>query len=81
MLYVPRLRKNILYISALDAKEIMVALINGEVVMCPRGNTIEDAIVIGEEDGGLYKLKGQLEQELVHESMNQVNFGIEGLHM
>ena len=34
-----------------------------------RGNTIEDAKGIGEEDRGLYKLKGQLEQELVHESI------------
>ena len=58
VLYVPWLRKNILYISALDAKGIRVAFINGEVLMCPRGNTIEDAIVIGEEDGCLYKLKG-----------------------
>ena len=35
--------------------------------MWPRGNTIEDATMIGEEDEGLYKLKGQSEQALVHE--------------
>ena len=58
VLYVPQLRKNILSTSALDAKGIRVAFINGEVLICPRGNTIEDAIVIGEEDGFLYKLKG-----------------------
>ena len=37
--------------------------------MWTRGNTIEDATVIGEEDGGMYKLKGQPEQALVHESI------------
>ena len=35
----------------------------------PKGKTIDDAIVIGEEDDGLYKLKGQSKQELVHESI------------
>ena len=34
--------------------------------MCPRGKTIDDAVVIGEQEGGLYKLKGHLEQPLVH---------------
>ena len=37
--------------------------------MWPKGKTIEDATMIGEEDIGLYKLKGQLEQALVHESI------------
>ena len=37
--------------------------------MWPRGKTIDDATIIGEQEGGLYKFKGKLEQELVHESM------------
>ena len=37
--------------------------------MCPREKTIEDATMIGEEDRGLYKMKGQPEQALVHESI------------
>ena len=37
--------------------------------MWPRGNIIEDAIMIGQEDEGLYKLKGHPEQPLVHESI------------
>src|SRR5882757_186879 len=28
--------------------------------------TIDDAVVIGEQEGGLYKLKGHLEQALIH---------------
>ena len=37
--------------------------------MWPRGKAIKDATMIGEEDGGLYKLKGQPKQALVHESI------------
>ena len=37
--------------------------------MWPKAKTIDDAVVIGEEEGGLYRLKGQLEQALVHESI------------
>ena len=35
--------------------------------MWPKGKTIDDAVVIGEQEGGLYKLKGQPEQALVHD--------------
>ena len=69
MLYVPRLKKNLLSISALDAKRMKVAFVDGQVLMWPKGKTIDDATVIGEEDRGLYKLKGQTEQALVHESI------------
>ena len=37
--------------------------------MWPKGKTFDDAIVIGEEEQGLYKLKGQPKQALVHESV------------
>ena len=37
--------------------------------MWPRGKTIDDATIIGEQEGGLYKLKGQPEQSLVHDSI------------
>ena len=69
VLYVPGLKKNLLSISTLDAKGIRVSFVDGQVLMCPRGNTIEDATLIGEEDRGLYKVKGQPEQALVHESI------------
>ena len=31
--------------------------------------TFDDAVVIGEQEGGLYKLKGHLEQALVHDTV------------
>ena len=46
-----------------------VAFIDGQVTMWPKRKTINDAIVIGEQEGGLYKLKGQPEQALVHDSI------------
>ena len=45
VLFVQRLKKNILSISALDAKEMRVAFIDGQVIMWPKGKTIDDAIV------------------------------------
>jgi hypothetical protein len=34
--------------------------------MWPKGKNIEDAIVIGTEEGGLYKLKGHSDETLIH---------------
>ena len=67
VLYVPRLNNNILSISALDEKCMRVSFVDGQVLMLPRGKKIEDGTMIGEEDMGLYNIKGQLEQALVHE--------------
>jgi hypothetical protein len=46
VLYVPGLTKNFISISTLDKKGFRVAFIYGEVLMWPKGKTIEDAIVI-----------------------------------
>ena len=35
--------------------------------MWPKGKTIDDAVVIGEQEGDLYKLKGHPEQALIHD--------------
>ena len=34
-----------------------------------KGKTIDDAILIGEQEGGLYKLKGHPKQALVHDTV------------
>ena len=34
-----------------------------------RGKTMDDATIIREQEGGMYKLKGQPQQALVHDSM------------
>ena len=46
-----------------------VSFVDGQVLMWPKGKTIHDAVVIGKQEGGLYKLKGQPKQALVHDSV------------
>ena len=43
------------------------AFIDGQVIIWPKGKTIDDVVVIEEHEGGLYKLKGYLEQALIHD--------------
>ena len=52
------MKKNLLSIFALDVTGIRVAFVDGQVLMWPKGKTFDDAVVIGEQEGGLYKLKG-----------------------
>jgi transposase InsO family protein len=66
VLYVPGLTKNLLSISALEKKGFRVAFIDGEVLMWAKGETIKEAIIIGKEEGGLYKLKGHSEAAMTH---------------
>jgi hypothetical protein len=56
--YVLGLKKNLLLISALDEKVCRVAFVDGQVLMWPRVKTFDVSVVIGVQEGGLYKLKG-----------------------
>ena len=79
VLYVPGLKKNLLFISSLDNKGYRVSFIDGQVLMWPKGKSIEDVVVIGEEEGGLYKLKGHSETyPLFMRPLALVNYGIGG---
>jgi hypothetical protein len=46
VLYVPCLKKNLLNISTLDKKGFRVAFIDGEVIMWPKGKTIEYELLL-----------------------------------
>jgi hypothetical protein len=70
VLYVPGLKKNLLSISTLDEKGYKVAFVDGQVLMCPRGKTFDDVVVIGVQEGGLYKLKGRSDSTLIHDIVN-----------
>ena len=48
VLFFPGIKKNLLSISALDAKGMGVAFIDGQVIMWPKEKTIDDAVMIGE---------------------------------
>jgi hypothetical protein len=69
VLYVPGLKKNRLSISCLDEKGFIVAFIDGKFFMWPRGKCIDDDVVIGVQEGGLYKLKGYSNSTLVHNTI------------
>ena len=47
VLCVPGLKKKLLSIYASDAKGMRVAFIDGQVLMWPKGKTIDDAVVVG----------------------------------
>jgi hypothetical protein len=66
VLYVPSLEKNLLSISSLEKKGFRVAFIDGEVLMWAKGETLNEAIVIGNEENDLYKLKGHSEATMTH---------------
>ena len=70
VLYVPGLKKNLLSISGLEKKGFRVAFMDGQVLMWPRGRTINDVVVIGVDEGGMYKLKRSLEQALFHSTID-----------
>ena len=53
VLYVPGLKKNLLSISGLEKKGSRVTFVEGQVLMWPKGKTIDDVVVIGVQ-GGLY---------------------------
>ena len=46
-----------------------IAFIDGQVIMWLKGKTINDVVVIEEQEGGLYKLKGYPEQALIHDTV------------
>ena len=50
VLYLPVSKNNLLSISAIDKKGYRVSFIDGKVLMWSKGNTIEDVVVIGEEE-------------------------------
>ena len=80
VLYVPGLKKNLLSISTLDKKGFRVAFVDGEALMWTKGKTIDDAVIIGVEEGGLYKLNGNPYSTLLM-PLAHVSYGIEDLLM
>jgi hypothetical protein len=66
VLYVSGLKKNLLSISSLEKKVFKVSFIDGEVLVWAKGETLNEAIIIGSEENGLYKLKGHSEAAMTH---------------
>jgi hypothetical protein len=66
VLYVLGLKKNLLSISSLAKKGYRLFFIDGEVLMWDKRETLNEAIIIGSEENGLYKLKGHPETTMTH---------------
>ena len=62
VLYVPHLKKNLL----LENKVFRVSFIDGEFLMWAKGETLNEEIIIGSEENGLYKLKGHSNVAMPH---------------
>ena len=58
VLFVPGLNKNLLSISALDAKGMRVASIDVQVLMWPKGKTIDNAVVPWRARGRFIQIEG-----------------------
>jgi hypothetical protein len=53
-------------------KDSEFVFIDGEVLMWPRGKYVDDVVVIGVKEGGLYKLKGNSVSTLVHSTLTPI---------
>jgi hypothetical protein len=74
VLYVPGLKKNLLFILDLENNGFRVSFIDGEVHMWAKGETLNEAIIIGSEENGLYKIKGHSEVAMTHAIENSCEF-------
>jgi hypothetical protein len=70
VLYVPGLEKNLVSISFLEDKGNIIAFVDGKVVSWHKDSNIENARVIGNREGNLYRLLEQNEESLVHNEVN-----------
>ena len=70
VLFVLGLKNNLLSILALEKKGLRVSFIDGRVLMWTKGKTLDDAVEIGVEEGGLYKLKGHVDSTLETSMIN-----------
>jgi hypothetical protein len=70
VLYVIGLKKNLLSILASHEKGYRVSFVDVQVLMWPRGKTFDDAVAIGVQEGGIYRLKGGSNSTLIHDTVN-----------
>jgi hypothetical protein len=67
ILYVPRLKKNLISVAVLESKEYTVAFSKGNALMWPSNESMSSTMTIEVQEGGLYKVTSQVMQALPHE--------------
>jgi hypothetical protein len=78
ILYVPGLKKNLISVAVLESKGYSVAFSKGKALMWPlekalmwpSNESMSSAMTIRDQEGGLYKVNGQVIQALAHDLIN-----------
>jgi hypothetical protein len=70
IIYVPGLKKNLISIVVLESKGYLVAFSKGKALMWPSNGSMSSTMTIRAQEGGLYKVIGQVIQALSHEMIN-----------
>ena len=70
VLYVPGLKKNSISIAILDSKGDRVLFMEGKAFPWEKDEDLSSTLVIGIQEGGLYKLPSQSMHALIHDSVN-----------
>ena len=70
VLYVPVLKKNLISVVVLESKGYKVLFMEGKAFLWAKDENLSSALVIGIQEGGLYKLPAQSMHALVHDSIN-----------
>ena len=70
ILYIPGIKKNLLFVLALEDKGFWATFMEGKALLWHKDSSLKSAIEIGVRVGGLYKLLGHLIQALVHKTVN-----------
>jgi hypothetical protein len=58
ILYVPGLKKNLIFVAVLEDKDYKVIFIDKKALLWSKNQELSSTIVIGVREGGLYKLPG-----------------------
>jgi hypothetical protein len=70
IIYVPGLKKNLISVAVLESKGYIVAFSKGKALMWPSNESMSSTMTIEAQEGGLYKVTGQVIQALYHEMIN-----------
>jgi hypothetical protein len=70
IIYVPGIKKNLISVAVLESKGYSVAFSKGKALMWPSNESMNSAMTIRAQEGGLYKVIGQVIQALAHEMIN-----------
>ena len=70
VLYVLGLRKNLISMAVLESKGFKVVFMEGKALLWSKDEDLSSTLVIGYQEGGLYKLPGQMMTALVHDEVS-----------